>query len=100
MGFGGETVILGAPWGICAVLKGFSCLAELFFLTPPAMLPEAAVSRVNLGQFKESLSEVWRMMNVETITGVVPRSCLKPEVSHVNFCSNNPDDMSNIAIVS
>lgn len=47
------------------------------FPTPPAALPEAAVSRVNLGQFKESLSGARRMMNVETITGEAPWSCLK-----------------------
>lgn len=55
------------------------CPKRLFklFPIPPAAFPEAAVSRVNLEQFKESLSGARRMMNVETITGEAPWSCLK-----------------------
>lgn len=66
----------GSAGGNCAAPKGCSWLFKLF-PAPPATLPEAAVSRVNLGQFKESLSGARQMMNVETITGEAPRSCLK-----------------------
>ena len=83
--------------GIRAALKGSSWLFKPF-PAPPAMLPEAAVSTVNLGRFKESLSGAQWMMNIETITGSV--ELFKTEFSYVNFCSINPDDMSNIAIVS
>lgn len=52
-----------------SVLPGKVLLGSLSLSPPPATLPEAAASRVNLGQFKESLSGARRMMNVETITG-------------------------------
>lgn len=49
----------------------------LAFEALPRSLPEAAVSRVNLGQFKESSSGARLMMNVEAITGEAPWSSLK-----------------------
>lgn len=88
----------GGPRG--SGLAGSCSQALLLLLRPrqPPELQECSSSAVVQGV-------IWgarRMMNGEGIPGPAPGlvELFKNAFSHVNFCSINPDDMSNIAIVS